>query len=82
MLIMTNYQLAAKLGEHYHNNLERYVKEHPGEYILIEEYGSETFYKDKSELDRAIDKKYGKVYGSTFFGTQIPEKMPEKRKEK
>jgi hypothetical protein len=76
---MANYLLIDQLREHYSNNLERYVKEHPGEYILIGTYFEESFYKTELELKFGIEKKYGSIYGSTFLGTNIPKEMPNKK---
>lgn len=76
---MANSLLYIELSQHYKTNLERYVKEHPGEYILIEEPSRESFYKSESEMNDGIYKKYGDSMSYTIFSTQIPEKIPKRR---
>lgn len=71
---MANSLLSKVLQEYYKENLERYIKEHSGEYILIEVGFIESFYKTKIEFDTEIDKKYGNSIGYTILGTRIPEK--------
>ena len=72
---MVNSLLSEALQEHYKENLERYVREHPGEYILIEEGFIESFYKTKPEFEKEVDKKYGDSMSYTILGTRIPEKI-------
>jgi hypothetical protein len=69
---MTDSFLHKKLREYYQQNLEKYIKEHPGEYILIEKDYEESFYKNKVQLGCAINKKYWSSKDYTIFGTQIP----------
>ena len=77
---MANSLLAQELNEYYEDNLERYVKEHPGEYILIEQIFMESFYATQSELNNAIQKKYGNSMSYTIIGTQIPKEMSKKNR--
>jgi len=77
---MADSLLYQELSEHYKSNLEKYVKEHPGEYILIEQYCIESFYATQSELNNAIKKKYGDSMSYTIIGTQIPKEMSKKNR--
>jgi hypothetical protein len=73
------------LNEYYDTNLDRYIKEHPGEvvHISIREYTEtdelkeedviESFFKQKSKLEKFIDEKYGKATGYTFLKAKIPD---------
>ena len=58
------------------DNLQQYVKEHSGEFVLLE--GGPlgiitTFYKTKGELEKATEK-YKGLFGLTFLSRQIPVK--------
>ena len=74
---MTDEAIHKKLKEYYENNLERYIKEHPGEYILIEENFVESFYKNKVKFGDEIYKKYWNFSDYTVFGTMIPQNNSE-----
>ena len=73
------------LNDYYHENLNKYIKEHPGEWIHIsireytetdelkEEDVIENFFKQKSKLERFIDKEYKGKRGYTFVLEKIPD---------
>lgn len=57
-------------------NLQQYVKEHPGEFVLIEGDAFDpkvTFYKTEEELSKSTEKYKGK-FGPTFFSSYVPVK--------
>ncbi|MBU2590246.1 MAG: hypothetical protein KKA65_03410 [Nanoarchaeota archaeon] len=49
-----------KFEKHFKSNLERYVKEHPEEYVILENLSNiqESFYKTHLELEEYISIKY------------------------
>jgi hypothetical protein len=70
---MVHLDTHQEMEKKYRNNLEQYIREHPGEFVLFEKDGKieETFYKTEKELDKAIEK-YKGLFGPTFFSAQIP----------
>ncbi len=77
-LKMVSLAVTKKLEEHYKNNLERYVKEHSEEYLLLEDWPDikESFYKTRSELETYKSNKYGIRIGYTILIEKIPKEMP------
>ncbi|MBL7100434.1 MAG: hypothetical protein ISS23_00600 [Nanoarchaeota archaeon] len=71
---MVSIEVFKKLKKHYENNLAKYVKEHPEEYILLEDESKikESFYKTEIELKEYISDKYGDNLGYTVFSEKIP----------
>lgn len=81
---MVYLPLLEEMRELYRNNLQTYVREHPGEFLLLESGrdGIEvSFYKTQNDFDKAT-KKYEGSIGSTFFAEQIPVKTHRFKKGK
>lgn len=56
------------------DNLQKYVEEHPGEFVIFERgpFGIvTTFYKRRIDLEEAVAK-YRTLFGATFLSEQIP----------
>ncbi len=69
-------KILERMRKMFEDNLQHYVKEHPGEYVLFETNGleiTETFYETKEELYRATAG-YEGLFGPTFLIEKIPEK--------
>lgn len=75
---MVSLEVWKKLRKHYESNLEKYVKEHPEEYVLLEDGSNikESFYKAETELEEYISDKYGNNIGYTVFSEKIPKELP------
>ncbi|MEK6952364.1 MAG: hypothetical protein AABX29_05085 [Nanoarchaeota archaeon] len=75
---MVHLKTLDRMREYLSQNLEQYVREHPGEFILIEGCPFNpltiTFYKTQEELNAAT-RKYEGLYGPTFLVKQIPTKI-------
>lgn len=68
-LLTLNY-----MRNYYIQNRENFVNDHPGEWMLIEGPKhdlSVSYYPDRIELEKAIEKYKGRV-GDTFFTQRIP----------
>jgi hypothetical protein len=79
--VMMNKERYERLEKHFKSNLARYIKEHPGKYILLEEGTpvKESFFRTKLfGLDRAISliEKEHSIY--TFYCDRIPSRMSKK----
>lgn len=76
---MVHIETYQKMQELLRTNLSQYILQHPGEFVLLETNNIQivtSFYKDKTELERAT-KKYLGLYGPTFLVSKIPfEKAP------
>lgn len=63
------------MGEYYQKHFQEYFKEHPGEYVLIEQDNNfnlkVSFFKKEGELEKAISK-YAGLIGPTIFTERIP----------
>lgn len=57
--------------EHLRKNLAKYKREHPGEWLFLNESLEETFYKTEEEFNKAM-KPYENSFGATIFTTRIP----------
>jgi len=71
---MVHLSTLEAMREKFRDNLQQYVKEHPGEFVLFEGDASEinaTFYKTRKELEQATAK-YKGLFGPTFLIEQIP----------
>jgi hypothetical protein len=72
---MVNLPALQAQRQHYDSNLQQYVKEHPGEWVLIEGGTSSelkvSFFKTRAEYLRTVDK-YKGMYGPTYHAEQIP----------
>jgi hypothetical protein len=56
---------------HFGKNLERYKKEHPGEWIILDSSLKETFYKDEAEYYKALEP-YKNSFGPGIIAQRIP----------
>lgn len=66
--------LLQEMREFYKKSLEEYVKNHPGEWVIIQSgrRGLEAiFYKKRKEFDEEISKYKGRI-GATFLTQRIP----------
>jgi hypothetical protein len=74
---MVHLETHRKLKKHLHDNFLEYVKNHPGEYVMLKDTLKEgikaTFYASKAELDKIL-KKYKGTVGCTFLTEHIPVK--------
>ena len=71
---MVHLETSEAQEKYYNKNLDRYVKEHSEEFVVIEggsEQFKETFFKRKENLSEYL-KKYGGQYEPTFFVKEIP----------
>jgi hypothetical protein len=72
---MVSISVLAEMRQHYKENLSKYVKEHKGEYLLLEQGHKgeiiESFYKTESELE-GITKRTVGIFGPTTFTEKIP----------
>ena len=70
-------RLCRRRNHHYADNIERYIQEHSGDWILIEQEKGilvESFYQTRWKLDDATEK-YSRLFGPTFFTKQIPKTL-------
>ena len=72
--------LRKEMEKYYYMNIERYILEHPSEFVLINTYGNsfeETFFETEEEMNKLVGKKYGGRAQATYFKAQVPASLEE-----
>lgn len=81
---MVHLETLERMRKHFGENLEEYVRNHSGQFVLIEGCSlnqlTVTFYRTQEEL-RVATKKYEGLYGPTFLVEQIPTQIKTKTRE-
>lgn len=89
----TNSRAHILLNEYYDTNLNRYIKEHPGEWVLVEprEYAEddllkeENFFKEEDVIENffkrksELEKTIDEKYGKAVGYTIIRARIPDTR---
>ncbi len=73
---MVHLETLREMEKMFTSNLQSYIKDHPGSYVVIESKAGEldaTFYNSKKELNHAAAK-YRGLIGATYFSQKIPTK--------
>ena len=68
---MVHLETLNRLKGIYNSQLKELVKEHPGEYVLIEDNDKISFFSDEADLNSATEK-YRSLLGPTLLVTKIP----------
>lgn len=71
---MANLEKLKEMHGHFYSNLPRYIKEHPGEFIVYDgSCANISFYAKKEEAQKILAK-YENIAGHTFLIEEIPKK--------